>query len=294
MYSFKSPKLEDFKKFAPFFFDEGELSCEMNFINIYIWQQVYGNKFYLDDKVLILKSQGKEGEVFSLPFGDFDHGMSVIFDYCKQNGIKPNLWTNQGKRMETFLKKFTCYDAIPQRDSFDYIYNREDLAELKGKKYHSKRNHISAFSRKYNWTYHSLNKDNICEFLSFADRWYDSREQDNGLKAEKNALHEILAFGDTLNIQGALIKVENRVVAATFGSPINSYTFDIHFEKADIQFPTAYTVINREFAARQLSEYKYINREDDLGIEGLRKAKLSYKPEIILEKYNMIYKGDEF
>ena len=105
-------------------------------------------------------------------------------------------------------------------------------------------------------------------------------------------MREILASDEGIEYKGALIRVEDRVVAITLGSPINSLAFDVHYEKADKDFATAYTLINREFAANALGDYKYINREDDLGLEGLRKAKLSYKPEILLEKYSLIYKGD--
>lgn len=296
MIDFKSPLLSDYKKFAPFFFDEGELSCEMNFISIYVWKRIYENKYYMDDKTLIFRSRtdGEEGYVFSLPYGDLEYGMSLIFEYCKEQGIAPNLWTSQGKRLAEFLKKYNCYEIIPERDNFDYIYNREDLASLSGKKYHSKRNHISAFSKKYNWSYESLTPENKGEFLAFSDKWYEDKgiEEDEGLRAEKKALREILGSDEGIEYKGAMIKVEDRVVAITLGSPINSFTFDIHYEKADKEFGTAYAIINREFAARELRDYKYINREDDLGIEGLRKAKLSYKPEIILEKYSMIYKDE--
>lgn len=296
MIEFKSPQLSDYKKFAPFFSDEGELSCEMNFISIYVWKRVYENKFYMDDKTLIFRSVTEDGDgyVFSLPYGDFEYGMSVIFQYCKEKGIKPNLWTSQGKRLDSFLKSYSCYEIIPERDNFDYIYLREDLAELKGKKYHSKRNHISAFTKKHSWSYEPLSRDNMEQFLAFSDKWYKDRgaEEDEGLKAEKKALKEILYSDEGIEYKGALIRVEDRVVAITLGSPINSSAFDIHYEKADIDFPTAYTLINREFAARELGDYKYINREDDLGLEGLRKAKLSYKPHILLEKYSMIYKGE--
>lgn len=296
MIEFKSPKLTDYKKFAPFFFDEGELSCEMNFISIYVWKRVYENKFYMDDKTLIFRSITDDGKgyVFSLPYGDFNYGMSLIFEYCKSEGIRPDLWTSKGKRLEQFLQKYNCYEIIPERDNFDYIYLRENLATLSGKKYHSKRNHISAFSKNYNWSYETLCEENLKDFLAFSDKWYTDKgiEEDEGLKAEKKALREILASDEGIEYVGGLIRVEDRVVAITLGSPINSFTFDIHYEKADKDFPTAYAVINREFAARELAEYKYINREDDLGLEGLRKAKLSYKPEIILEKYSMIYKGE--
>ncbi len=297
MIEFRSPQLSDYEKFAPFFFNEGEFSCEMNFISIYVWKRVYENEFYMDDKTLIFKSSTDDGtgHVFSLPYGDFDYGMNLIFDYCKDKGISPNLWTSQGKRLSEFNKKYNCFEIIPERDNFDYIYNREDLAELKGKKYHSKRNHISAFSKAYNWSYETLNDGNKADFLAFSDKWYKDRgiDDDEGLQAEKKALREILDSDVGIEYKGGLIRVEDRVVAITLGSPINSKVFDIHYEKADKDFATAYTLINREFAARELSDYTYINREDDLGIEGLRKAKLSYKPEIILEKYSMIYKGDE-
>ena len=296
MIEFKSPQLSDYEKFAPFFSSEGELSCEMNFISIYVWKRVYGNEFYLDGKTLIFKSKTDDGKgyVFSLPYGDLDYGMSLIFGYCKDKGIAPNLWTSQGERLTEFLKKYNCYEIIPERDNFDYIYKREDLAELRGKKYHSKRNHISAFSKAYNWSYEPLTPDNKADFLAFSDKWYSDKgiDEDEGLRAEKKALGEILDSDVGIKYKGALIRVDGRVVAITLGSPINSKVFDIHYEKADKDFAAAYTLINREFAARELSDYTYINREDDLGIEGLRKAKLSYKPEIILEKYSMIYKGE--
>ncbi len=297
MIDFKSPNLSDYKKFAPFFFDEGELSCEMNFISIYVWKRVYGNEFYADDKTLIFKSKNDEGNgyVFSLPYGDLEYGMNLIFAYCKEKGIAPNLWTSQGARLEKFKKLYSDkYTFIPERDNFDYIYKREDLATLSGKKYHSKRNHLSNFSKKYNWSYEPLSAENLNEFLAFSDKWYLDKgiEQDSGLKVEKKALGEILLSDTGINYKGALIKVEDRVVAITLGSPINSFTFDIHYEKADKDFKGAYALINREFALRELVGYTYINREDDLGIEGLRKAKLSYKPEIILEKYSLIYKGE--
>ncbi len=296
MIEFKSPELSDYTKFAPFFFDEGELSCEMNFISIYIWQRVYENKFYMDDKTLIFRSvtDDPKSYVFSLPYGDFEYGMALIFDYCKAQGIKPNLWTSQGKRLDSFLRKYDCYEMIPERDNFDYIYSQTDLAQLAGKKYHSKRNHISLFSKKYAWTYESLSAENKEEFLAFSDKWYKDKniEENEGLRAEKTALREILDSDVGIEYKGAMIKVADKVVAITLGSPINSFIFDIHYEKADIDYPTSYTLINREFVRRELGEYKYINREDDIGIEGLRKAKLSYKPSILLEKYSMIYKGE--
>ena len=188
MVEFKTPTLTDYEKFAQFFFDEGEFSCEMNFISIYIWKAIYENKFYMDDKTLFFKSKSEDGGyVFSLPYGDMDYGMSLIFDYCKKEGIRPNIWTSQGKRLDTFLKKYSDYELIPERDNFDYIYKRDALASLSGKKYHSKRNHISAFSKKYDWRYESLDNSNKEEFLAFSEKWYSDKGEvfDEGLAAEQ-------------------------------------------------------------------------------------------------------------
>ena len=295
MLEFKTPTLNDYEKFAQFFFDEGELSCEMNFISIYIWKAVYENKFYMDEKTLFFKSRTEDGGyVFSLPYGDIDYGMKLIFTYCEEQGMRPDIWTSQGKRLDAFLLKYKNYEMIPERDNFDYIYKRDDLALLAGKKYHSKRNHISAFSKKYDWSYETLTQENREEFLAFSEKWYADRgnENDEGLIAEQKALREIISSDVGIDYKGALIKINGRVVAITLGSPINSKVFDIHYEKADVDYLTAYSLINREFAARELENFEYINREDDLGLEGLRRAKLSYKPAILLPKYSMIYKGE--
>lgn len=295
MLQFLSPQLSDYKKIGAFFADDGEMSCEMNFINIYVWQAVYDNRYYIDDKTLIFKSKDESDNiVFSLPYGDINYGMSLIFEYCKELGIRPDLWAGEGKRLEEFMRLFPKYDMLPCRDNFDYIYKREALAELKGKKYHSKRNHIAAFTKRYDWRYETLTQSNKSDFLLFARKWYDDKggQNDVGLSAEYNAISNLLLTEDAPEYKGAIIRVDGRVVAATLGSSVNSYTFDIHYEKADADYLGAYPLINREFAANELSDYEYINREDDLGIEGLRKAKMSYHPEILLKKYNLVYKDE--
>lgn len=291
MLEFRTPKLEDINKFKSFFFDEEELSCETNFTNLLIWHSHYNTVYYLDERTLFFR-MGKEGSfMFSMPYGDLSYGIELIRQYCKQQNCTPTLWACEGKRYEKFKKIYSGITVEPARDSFEYIYNREDLSTLAGKKYHSKRNHIAKFSKVYSWEYESINESNIAEIQYFADKWYDGVE-DEGLISEKSALKLLLNNRNLLNVKGGMIRVDGRIVAFTLGTPINSTTFDIHYEKADKEFLTAYSVINREFAFRELDGYKYINREDDLGIEGLRKAKLSYKPEILLEKYIISFKGE--
>ena len=291
MLEFKTPKLEDMNKLKSFFFDEEELSCETNFTNLLIWHSHYNTVYYLDDRTLFFRMGKEDSYMFSMPYGDLSYGIELIRQYCKQQNCAPRLWACEGKRFEKFKKIYSDITIQPARDSFEYIYNREDLSTLAGKKYHSKRNHIAKFSKIYSWEYESINESNIAEIQYFADKWYDGVE-DEGLISEKSALKLLLNNRNLLNVKGGMIRVDGRIVAFTLGTPINSTTFDIHYEKADKEFLTAYSVINREFAFRELDGYKYINREDDLGIEGLRKAKLSYKPEILLEKYIISFKGE--
>ena len=193
----------------------------------------------------------------------------------------------EGKRLDNFKAHFgDKYTFEENRDAFDYIYLRSDLAELSGKRYHGKRNHISAFSKKHDWVYKPITPDNIAEVKLCAEKWYEENADraDKYLRCESRGVETVLDNMELLNVKGGAIYADGMVVAFTLGSQISREIFDIHIEKALSDYAEGYTVINREFA-RTLDGYKYINREDDMGLEGLRKAKLSYRPTILLKKY---------
>ena len=291
MIEFKVPAIKDLGTIGKVMSDEQELSCESNFTNLIIWNKHYNTVYYYDEKTLIFRMWEEDSYFFALPYGDIKHGIELIKQFCKENGCEIKIWAAEGGRFNRFKELYSNISVTPMRDSFEYIYSREDLSELIGKKYHSKRNHIAKFSKEYNWEYKAIEKTDIPIVLYFADKWYDGTE-DETLLAERKALTYLLNNMDILGIKGGMITVDDRIVAFTLGSPVNSTIFDIHYEKADKDFLTAYAVINREFAKNELGDYKYINREEDLGIEGLRKAKLSYKPEILLEKYIVTLKGE--
>ena len=122
-----------------------------------------------------------------------------------------------------------------------------------------------------------------------ADTWAENQLSefgyDKGVEVENASMKLLLPKMKKLGIKGGLIRVDGKVVAFTFGSPINDRVFDVQVEKALPEFRTAYSLINREFIANELSSFEYVNREDDLGLQGLRQAKLSYQPEILLKKY---------
>ena len=282
--NFKKIELCDKDKLLPFLQGANELTCELSFANLLIWQPLYNNCYHIEDGILYLKSYDDNIETYSLPFGDIKTGMQKIIDHV---GHLPAIWAQEGKRFDEFKALYgEYYDIFESRNEFDYIYNSSDLINLSGKKYHSKRNHISSFSKKYNWYYEEITADNIDKVKLCAKKWYDQYDDmDEELKNEMRGVELMLDNMDALDIIGGAIVVDGEVVAFTLGSAINEQIYNIHTEKALDGFDTAYSVINREFAARNLANYQYINREDDLGIEGLRRAKLSYKPQIILPKY---------
>lgn len=283
--NFKKIELCDKEKLEPFFKAANELTCEISFANLLVWQPLYNNCYCIEDGMLFLKSYDDNLVTYSLPFGDMACGMQKIIEHC---GGLPNIWAQGGVRFDKFKELYgKFYDIYESRNEFDYIYNSSDLINLSGKKYHSKRNHISSFSKQHNWHFEEITPDNIEKVKKCAEIWYgeNADRMDEELKTEMAGTQLMLDNMDRLGIKGGAVLVDDKVVAFTLGSEINAQIYNIHTEKAISGFDTAYTVINREFAAQNCTNYKYINREDDLGIEGLRRSKLSYKPEIILPKY---------
>ena len=286
MLKFKKTEIGDIEVFKKYIGFSGELSCESAFVNLLIWQSAYNNMWAEEDGQLIIKSGKGEDSSYRLPFGnDFLKGINLIREYSGEE--YPDFWVQEGKRLDNFKANFgDKYVFEENRDAFDYIYLREDLANLSGKKYHGKRNHISAFSKKHNWSFKPITAENTEDVKLCAEKWYkeNADREDKYLRCEKQGIITILDNMELLGVRGGAVYVDGRVVAFTLGSRISDEIFDIHIEKALSDYAEGYTVINREFA-RTLTEYKYINREDDMGLEGLRKAKLSYKPAILLKKY---------
>ena len=172
------------------------------------------------------------------------------------------------------------------RDYFDYIYSRQELAELKGKNFQPKRNHVNKFKRTYNYKYTPLTVDLIPHCLELEEKWCEEHdcEEEESLINERKALNIALRNFDALGLVGGALWVDDEIVGLTYGAPVNHDTFAVHIEKADSHIDGSYNILNQEFARHIPELYVYLNREEDLGIPGLRKAKLSYRPVILLEK----------
>ena len=289
---FKIPDISDYSKIISFLkpFAEKSMSCEITPMTLLIWKNYYHQKIAFYDDMMFV-SLGENSEIFLLPFADdMKKAVNILKDYQRSRNRALVFLGAEGVRLDTFNELF-CeeFSQTESRDDFEYLYLTEKLKNLSGKKFHSKRNHISAFSKAHEWSYETLTPEILPEVFKMADRWTEEMkmltDDPKSIEVENAALKEYLPQMQKLNLRGGCIRVNGEIIAFTFGSPINSKVFDIHVEKALPEFRTAYSLINREFIANELCDFEYVNREDDMGLEGLRKAKLSYRPDILLKKY---------
>jgi hypothetical protein len=181
------------------------------------------------------------------------------------------------------------------RDGFDYVYLLEKLVLLPGRKLHAKRNHINFFIENNDWTFEPITRENLGECRKMNEEWYREKGQscNAGLANERRAVDKCFENYSELGLEGGLLRASGRIVAYTIGEPLNSDTYVIHVEKAFSSIRGAYQMINREFASYIRDNHPhiiYVNREDDTGDKGLRRAKLSYYPDRMIEKYTARYK----
>ncbi len=289
MLGFRRADFSDFEGIKAIVHSFDELSCELSEINLLLWQNIYCFEFCIYDNMLFTKNCVDGVITFGIPFSrDIEKAINILRRYCTENNFTLKFFAVQGERLRLFKEKFgNGFNYQPVRDSFEYIYDRQALAQLVGKKYHSKRNHISGFMKKYNWKYERLSEQNVDDVKLMLSKWYEDNgeKQNENMRAEQIGLFNILDNKLYNKYIGGILKVDDRVVAFTLGCKINDNVFDVNIEKALSEFEGAYAMINNIFVSAELDGFKYVNREEDMGIEGLRKAKLSYRPIILLEKY---------
>lgn len=270
------------------------MSCEYSFGNHFIWQEAYKEQVCRVNDYYIVKMKNDEGEMgtsFLYPAGtgEIRPVIEAVLEYCEAKGHVLRFHSAAPEDQEILEREFPGkFEFIDHRDYADYIYLREDLVNLSGKKYHGKRNHISRFKAANHWKFEPLCDDNFEECMAMNREWCAQNEaeigEDAGINAERAAVRRAFAYFKELDLFGGLLRVDDRIVAYTIGERLNEDTVVVHIEKAFWDVEGAYPMINREFLANLCGEYTYVNREEDLGIEGLRKAKLSYRPAMLYPK----------
>ena len=266
------------------------MNCDLNVANICSWQFLYHTEWAVVDGFLVLRFVESGHVTYMKPIGKGDlrpvlHRLMAdarsLGDTLRVACVCP---CAQALMDESMPGAFTY--AV-NRDKSDYLYLRDKLVTLTGKKLQPKRNHISKFKRLYpDYEYRPLTEAMAADCIRLGEEWCQTNDSGmlRAMQAEQSMIRYALSHMDALHIVGGTLWVEGKMVAFTFGSRINGEAFDVCVEKADTSYEGAYAMINNEFVSRLPEDIVYINREEDLGLEGLRKAKLSYYPDLILDK----------
>lgn len=291
MIDFQTPNLADKANYDRILMHCGQRGCEYSFNNLFLWGR---QKIAFFENRLLFFSQFNRKSVYLFPVGEGDPkpALDAVIADARQRGIPcriAGLLANDLAVLNQLYPNRFRYHF--DRNTFDYIYAIDDLAELKGRRFQKKRNHLNRF-----WQTHpdchpeELTDKNLAEATAFTELWYAVREQEDphaDFHMERAALSKALRHWKELGMEGLLLRDGHRLIAITMGSPLSENTFDIHFEKALDIADGSYAAVNQCFARHLKEKYpalRWLNREDDLGLEGLRKAKLSYNPDHLIEK----------
>ena len=301
MIEFKDLTLEDKSIIDQYFQIVQPRNSECTFTNMFIWRDCYEVQWTIIEGLLIIKPGQMEETWILQPYGDYTNcDLRKVFaqldEYFSSQGL-PFIMRAVTESFAELLE--TEYPGMfyleDERDLADYMYLGEDLRELKGRKYHSKRNHLSNFHKNYpDYVYEPMTADMVEEVWQYLEEWCGQKacsgSLDAGLHCEQKAIREALNHFEALDYKGAVIRIDGKIAAFTLGEMLNDETVVVHVEKANGTITGLYGVINQEFLLHEWPEAKYVNREEDTGAEGLRKAKLSYHPVELIKKYKGVYR----
>ena len=291
MIEFQSLDLKNKAAYDRFLLASGHRGCEYNFANLYLWGRQRA-AFYAGSLVFFSQFNRKSVYPFPLTHGDVKPALDAIIADAKKRGIPCRITGLLPEDCQTLEALYPGQFRFHfDRDGFDYIYDINDLAELKGRKFQRKRNHLNRFRQNHpDYTVEPITDENAQEVAQLIDRWYADRllaDPHADFKMEQNAIYKAMQFRSQLGIEGLVLRHNGQLLAMTMGSLLGGDTFDVQFEKALDQADGAYPAICWEFARYLRAKYphlRWLNREDDMGIEGLRKAKLAYCPDHMIEK----------
>lgn len=263
-------------------------SCDMSFAAVYLWEDFYLAEYAICGDMLVFRTT-EGGTSYSFPIGDGDptEALAAIESYCAAHEESMKLHCvyreHEAWLSEHFPGKF---EVVFDRDSADYIYECEKLIGLKGKKFHGKKNHVNKFTKSYDWSYEPLTAANTEECLAMLYAWKERNCEPGNIEkhAEICVSEKALREREFLGLTGGLLRADGEVVAFALGERVCDDTLVVHIEKAFSEVPGAYAMINQQFLVHEAEGICYVNREDDVGEPGLRKAKLSYHPAFLFEK----------
>nr|WP_286207910.1 DUF2156 domain-containing protein [Clostridium caldaquaticum] len=286
--------LDDKKLFDTYLKPYKFLTSEYSFTNLFIWRKALDIQYTVyKDALIIKKKDFSDNYHFMQPIGYNREFLTQILDilinYRKEFGLKylfKDCETPFIEELKSIYGENLSYEE--DRDNFDYIYESSKLISLSGKKLHSKKNHYNHFVKNNIYNVVPINEENINECMKAACEWCNRIGCKGYVKHELKSIQELLINREKLDFVGIAIYVNNILSAFTIGEKMNANMAIIHIEKADTNINGLYTFINKTFVETCFKDVPYINREQDLGIEGLRKAKLSYQPFKLEHKYAVL------
>lgn len=293
MIEFRDIELADKPIIDKYLINNPYRASESCFSNLYGWAHKYKTQYAeWQDYLLVKFTSDRGGCSYLTPFGkgNLTTAIEVLIDECgcpvkfEMSGV------TQAMKDEIEAALPQRFEFIRQRALYDYIYSSEKLINLSGKKLQSKRNHINRFHVQHsNWKYISITKEpsEVVRCKEMLEKWYELNKEssDESLELDFETTTLYLDNFEALNLRGGAIEVDSEIVAFSLGAILNKDTFIVHVEKAFSDIQGAYPIINQQFVKHEASEFTYINREEDMGYPSLRKAKMSYRPDILLEKF---------
>ena len=296
MLEFKSLEIKDKALINRYLEKCGRRNCESNFSTIFNWGGALGTKFAITDGTLLMGFEKEEEVLFYPPLGEhIEPAVREAIDYAETRGKRLQFVTLSEAMAGQICAEFPAFESEYNEDYSDYVYLAEKLQTLSGKKLHGKRNHISRFEKTYNYEFSLIGPEDYKDCLEINYEWC----KENGSCTSESAQNELCAIRrcfahfEQLDVTGGILRVDGKAIAFTVGSRLypGSDTYNIHFEKALGGYEGAYPAINKYFANTLPENIVFINREEDMGLPGLRKAKQSYRPEFLEPKYRLHYRG---
>lgn len=279
----------------------GFMGCEYSFANNLAWRRAADTRCARYGDFYICASFDTEDgvPVFYYPAGTGD--TAEIFREMAATAVswkQPLAVIGVTENKLILLREMfgESFEAEPYPDGFDYIYETKDIIEMSGKKYHKKRNHLAQFRKSYeNSTFSEMTESDFDECIAMSANFYNEKHgyTDHSSIVEQFAIHTYFSHFSELELKGGVLRVDGRLAGFSIGERLNENTFVTHIEKADVNFKGAYTALTQAFTERFAGGFRYINREEDLGIDGLRKAKESWYPFLLLKKYRCTFTHPE-
>lgn len=291
MIDFKSLSFNDREWVTHRLLEDDRQACEYSFANNYLWSDIYGVAIAKEQGCLIFRFKNGDEYRYTIPIGAGSRrrALDALLMQERSQGKELILSTLLQKDVEWLEQNYPGqYTLTTNRNDYDYVYTTEKLSTLAGRKLHGKRNHIARFKDNGNWHYREMMPEDAGECMRLLDQWKEAEtenwndEMENELHINRKALRHLA----DLVLDGGMLYKGGKLVAFSIGEPLNSDTYVVHIEKAIASVQGAYPMINQQFVLHNCQGYQYVNREEDTGDEGLRKAKLSYYPELLVEKFH--------